>query len=64
MRRHDLLRDKARMVLAFFEFAEKHPADVTALEIDAWRIALEGRGLAAETVYAYLSRLSSFYKKI
>jgi integrase len=60
-RRHDLLRDKARMVLAFFAFVERHPADVSALDVDAWRIALEARGLAAETVYAYLSRLSSFY---
>jgi integrase len=60
-RRQDLLRDKARMVIAFFEFTQRHPADVTALEVDAWRIALTGRGLAAETVYAYLSRLSSFY---
>lgn len=61
-RRRDLLRDKARMALAFFAFIEKRPADVTALDVDAWRIALEGRGLASETVYAYLSRLSSFYK--
>ena len=60
-RRHDLRRDKARMVIAFFAFSERHPAAVTALEVQAWRIALEGRGLAAETVYAYLSRLSSFY---
>jgi integrase len=60
-RRQDLRRDKARMVLAFFAFTERHPAAVTALEVEAWRIALEGRGLAAETVYAYLSRLSSFY---
>jgi integrase len=60
-RRHDLRRDKARMVIAFFAFTERHPAAVTPLEVEAWRIALEGRGLAAETVYAYLSRLSSFY---
>src|SRR6266536_3487301 len=60
-RRHDLRRDKARMVIAFFVFTERHPAAVTALDVEAWRIALEGRGLAAETVYAYLSRLSSFY---
>src|SRR6266496_2903882 len=53
-RRHDLRRDKARMVIAFFAFTERHPAAVTALEVEAWRIALEGRGLAAETVYAYL----------
>ena len=60
-RRHDLRRDKARMAIAFFAFTERHPAAVTALDVEAWRIALEGRGLAAETVYAYLSRLSSFY---
>src|SRR6266496_1234097 len=53
-RRHDLRRDKARMVIAFFTFTERHPAAVTALDVEAWRIALEGRGLAAETVYAYL----------
>lgn len=60
-RRTDLLRDKARMVLSFFEFTHKSPTLVQPLDIRAWRLALEARGLAAETVYAYISRLSSFY---
>src|SRR5436853_7604828 len=60
-RRIDLLRDKTRMVLAFFEFAHKSPAAVQPLDVRAWRLALEGRGLAPETVYAHISRLSSFY---
>src|SRR5215510_5655513 len=60
-RRTDLLRDKTRMVLSFFEFTQRRPALVQPLDVRAWRLALEGRGLAAETVYAHISRLSSFY---
>jgi site-specific recombinase XerD len=60
-RRTDLLRDKTRMVLSFFEFTQKSPMLVQPLDVRAWRLALEGRGLAAETVYAHISRLSSFY---
>jgi site-specific recombinase XerD len=60
-RRTDLLRDKTRMVLAFFELTQKSPAAVQPLDVRAWRLALEGRNLAPETVYAHISRLSSFY---
>jgi site-specific recombinase XerD len=60
-RRTDLLRDKTRIVLGFFEFTQKSPAAVQPLDVRAWRLALEGRGLAPETVYAHISRLSSFY---
>jgi site-specific recombinase XerD len=60
-RRTDLLRDKTRMVLSFFEFTQRSPATVQPLDVRAWRLALERRGLAAETVYAHISRLSSFY---
>jgi site-specific recombinase XerD len=61
-RHTDLLRDKTRMVLAFFEFTQKSPAAVQPLDVRAWRLALEGRNLAPETVYAHISRLSSFYR--
>ncbi len=60
-RRTDLLRDKTRMVLAFFEFTEKLPTAIQPLDVRAWRLALESRSLAPETVYAHISRLSSFY---
>src|SRR6266542_6055199 len=50
-RRTDLLRDKTRMVLAFFEFTEKLPTAIQPLDVRAWRLALESRSLAPETVY-------------
>jgi len=61
-RRADLLRDKARAVSDFFEFAQLHPATVTALHVQMWLGDLEGRGLSQATIYAMASRLSSFYK--
>lgn len=60
-RRQDLLRDKSRTVLAFFDFAGTPPDQVTPADVRAWQLDLEGRGLAPATVYASLSRVSSFY---
>jgi integrase len=57
----DLRRNKLRAVARFFARAGKLPADVTPLEVRAWRAELEARGLAAATVYARLSFLSSFF---
>ncbi len=61
-RRADLLRDKTAMVGAFFTYTGKPPEQVTEIDVKAWQAELEGRGLAAATVYGYLSRLSSFYQ--
>jgi integrase len=61
-RRADLLRDKTAMVGAFFTYTCKPPEQVTEIDVKAWQAELEGRGLAAATVYGYLSRLSSFYQ--
>lgn len=75
-RREDLLRDKARaltgdgehaltgepVATGFFAFTRKHPANVTAEDVKAWRDHLEGHGLSASTIYAKVSRLSSFYR--
>lgn len=60
-RRADLLRDKQRAIADFFAFAEKHPADVTPLDVKAWQAALEADRLKPATVYWKISRLSSFY---
>ncbi len=60
-RRHDLLRDKRRVANAFFDFTGKHPALVTPLDVKTWQAELEGQGLAPATVYARVSRVSSFY---
>jgi integrase len=62
LRRADLLRDKTAAVSSFFAFASKHPAEVTPVDVRAWRSSLEAQGLKPATVYARLSRLSSFYE--
>jgi integrase len=62
LRRGDLLRDKMAAVSAFFAFIGKHPADMTPVDVRAWRSSLEAQGLKPTTVYARLSRLSSFYE--
>jgi site-specific recombinase XerD len=59
--RHDLLRSKSQAVSTFFVHCGKHPGDVTALDMQSWRDALEGKGFKSATVYARISRLSSFY---
>jgi integrase len=57
----DLLRSKRQAVSSFFVHAGKHPGEVTALDVKSWRDALEGKGFKPATVYARISRLSSFY---
>jgi integrase/recombinase XerD len=60
-RRLDILRDKSNAVLDFFSFADKAPAQVTPLDVKTWQAELEAKGLAPATVYARISRISSFY---
>jgi integrase/recombinase XerD len=60
-RLQDLLRDKQQAVASFFSFIRKHPADVKPIDIKSWQSAL-GERLASATVYAFISRLSSFYR--
>jgi len=60
-RRDDLIRDKTRAVADFFTAARKPPTHVTPDDVKAWQADLESRGLAPATVYAMLSRVSSFY---
>ncbi|MCA1615178.1 MAG: tyrosine-type recombinase/integrase [Acidobacteria bacterium] len=57
----DLLRSKRQAVSSFFAHAGKHPGEVTALDVKSWRDALERKGFKPATVYARISRLSSFY---
>lgn len=60
--RRDKLRDKIQVVTGFFAFVEKHPGDVNAEDVSAWRAHLESQGQTPATVYARVSRISSFYK--
>lgn len=57
----DLLRSKRKAVSSFFVHVGKHLGEVTALDVQSWRDALEEKGFKPATVYARISRLSSFY---
>jgi site-specific recombinase XerD len=59
-RREDLQRDKRSSVLNFFVFTAKHPFSIKTRDCLSWRRHLEER-YKPNTVYARLSRLSSFY---
>lgn len=60
-RRGGALRDKEKAVTDFFIFAGKTPAKVAASDVRRWRNRLEEAGLAPNTVYALVSRVSSFF---
>lgn len=60
--RKDKLKDKIQVVTGFFTFTVKHPAAVTPADVIAWRSHLESQGQTQATVYARVSRVSSFYK--
>jgi integrase len=58
----DLRRDKTQAVVSFFNFVALHPAEVLPADVQRWREELEARGMKPNTVYARVSRLSSFYR--
>lgn len=60
--RAEKLRDKARAVTSFFDFAGEHPGEVTPEDVSHWRAEMEGRGLKPATVYARVSRVSAFFR--
>lgn len=60
-RRADLVRMKTRSVGAFFSFTGKEPGQVTPLDVRVWQAQLEDQGLSTATVYARVSRVSSWY---
>ena len=60
-RRQDLLRDKQRIVLAFFRSVEKLPGEVEPADVQGWLRDLEGRGVKPGTIYQHACLLSSFY---
>lgn len=60
--RRDLLRAKQQAAADFFSHCEKLPGEVRPGHVAAWRKALEEKGFKPATVYARLSRLSSFYE--
>ncbi len=66
-RRDELQGYKQRVVSSFFSFVGKSPGTISALDVEAWRDWLarskpDGLGLRANTVYARVCFLSSFYE--
>jgi integrase len=66
-RREELQGYKQRVVSSFFAFVGKTPGEISALDVEAWRDWLarskpDGLGLRANTVYARLCFLSSFFE--
>jgi integrase/recombinase XerC len=60
-RHDDLLRDKQQVVLAFFDFIDKHPAEILPMDVRKWLAALESQGRRPATIYQRACLLSSFY---
>ena len=56
------LADKMQAVSTFFTFTEKDPGEITPEDVRRWRTHLESKGQQPATVYARISRLSSFYR--
>lgn len=57
----ELLKAKRQAVSSFFIFAGKDPGEISPLDVQNWRQQLEEQGFKPATVYARVSRLSSFY---
>src|SRR4051812_28661947 len=60
--RAEKLKDKVSAVTTFFDFAGRHPEEVTPDDVARWRAEMERRGLKPATVYARVSRVSAFYR--
>ena len=56
------LHDKRQAVKSFFAYTGKHPGEVAPEHVRAWREHLESLGQKPATVYARVSRVSSFFK--
>ena len=61
-RHDDLINDKSKAVGQFFAYTTKHPAQVSPADVQAWQDDLQARQLAPATIYAMVSRVSSFYR--
>jgi integrase len=60
-RRKDLIRDKMKAVTDFFSYTGKPVNLVGPLDVKQWQMYLESQDLAHSTIYAKISRVSSFY---
>src|SRR5205085_172634 len=61
-RRDELLQYKQKVIDAFFTSAGKRPAEISPLDVEAWRARLKQQGLSPNTIYARICFLSSFFE--
>ena len=61
-RREEIQGYKQRVVASFFSFVNKHPGEISALDVEEWRKSLEAAKLKPSTVYARVCFLSSFFE--
>jgi integrase/recombinase XerC/integrase/recombinase XerD len=60
-RRADLLRDKQRIVLTFFQYSKKLPSEIEPADVQRWLRDLAEKEISAGTCYQHACLLSSFY---
>lgn len=60
-RRRDMLRDKQRIVLAFFKHAARLPPQIEPSDVQHWLRQLAEEGKSHSTIYQHACLLSSFY---
>jgi integrase len=60
--RAQALNYKQKVVESFFVFTGKLTGEISPLDVEAWRRALEEQGLQPSTVYVRISFLSSFFE--
>ncbi|HEX8500890.1 MAG TPA: tyrosine-type recombinase/integrase [Pyrinomonadaceae bacterium] len=61
-RRGEVLRNKRKVVEAFFDWVQKSPFDVEPTDVGAWCERMREEGRRPATIYARVSFLSSFYR--
>ncbi len=59
--RDERVRDKRQIIRSFLNYVGKHPGEIDPMDVRAWRKYLEPEK-SENTVYSYLSRVSSFYE--
>lgn len=58
----DMMHDRCSVVGDFFDFVQKAPPDIRSKDVIGWQAALRERRLAPATIYAQVSRVSSFFR--
>jgi integrase len=61
-RRDEIQGYKQKVINSFFSFVNKHPGEISPLDVEQWRKSFEAAGLKPNTIYTRLCFLSSFFE--